>query len=63
MRLRSDVRISVRVGTQPTRRIDLYRHPARRKAFLVNLDGRRSKKLEEVTATEVAARIRKWITP
>lgn len=59
MRLRSDVRISVRIGGGHTRRIELYRQPAGRK-FWVRLDGRLSK-VSENTVTGVTTLIRKWI--
>ena len=58
--LKSDIRISVRVGENKTRKIELIRQPYGDK-FWVRVDKRRSKKLDEATVTEITDKLRRWI--
>ena len=60
MYLKSDVRISVRIGNGKTRKIDLIRMPSGPR-FWVRLDKRKSKKMDNVTLTEVIDQLRRWI--
>jgi hypothetical protein len=54
----ADIRISLKRRGEKTHRIELIRQPFRRK-FWIRRDGRKSKKMPEATATEIAEAIRK----
>jgi hypothetical protein len=56
----ADVRISLKQKGGRTHRIELIRQPIRRR-FWIRRDGRKSKKMPEATATEIAEAIRKWL--
>ena len=60
MYLKADIRISVRVGQNKTRKIELIRQPYGEK-YWIRIDKRRSKKLDEATVTEVTDKLRRWI--
>ena len=60
MFLRSEIRISVRVGENKTRKIELIHQPYGDK-FWVRVDKRRSKNLDEATVTEITDKLRRWI--
>ena len=60
MYLKSDIRISVRVGENKTRKIELIRQPYGEK-YWIRVDKRRSKKLDEATVTEITDKLRRWI--
>lgn len=59
-RLKADIRISVKVHGKRCRKLELVRQPVGAR-YWVRIDGKRSEKLPEATATEVADRIRRWI--
>lgn len=61
MRLRSDIRISVRVGKGKTKRLELIRMPAGEKYWL-RVNGKNSKRFEVTTITEFTDQLRRWIT-
>ena len=60
-RLKADVRISLKKRGGPTHRIELIRQPVGRK-FWVRRDGKRSAQVPEATATQIAERIRRWLS-
>ena len=57
-RLPADIRISLKKRGRKTYRIELIRQPTGRR-FWIRKDGRYSSKVPEVTATQVAERIRR----
>jgi len=59
-RLPADIRISLKQRGGNTFRIELVRNPFNRR-FWVRVGGKRSAKLPEATATEIADRIRRWL--
>ena len=56
----ADMRISLKRRGGKTYRIELIRQPFRRR-FWIRRDGRKSKKMPEATATEIAEAVRKWL--
>ena len=61
MRLPADIRISVRIGEQPTHRIELIRQPAG-KRYWIRRDGTSSKRMNEATITQVCDKLRRWLS-
>ena len=59
-RLRADIRISLKKRGGPTHRIELIRQPVG-KRYWIRRDGKDSAKLPEVTASQIAERIRRWL--
>ena len=59
MYLKSDVRISVRIG-QKTRKIELIRQPSGDR-FWIRIDRRKSAKMDDATITEVTDKLRQWL--
>ena len=59
-RPRADLRISLKERGGQTYRIELIRVPFTRR-FRVRRNGKKSRKLPEATATEVADEIRRWL--
>ena len=60
MRIRSDVRVSVRIGKGRTKRLELFKKPAGEKYWL-RVNGKNSKRFEETTITEFTDQLRRWI--
>jgi hypothetical protein len=60
-RLPADIRISLKKRGGPTHRIELVRQPVGRR-YWVRRDGKYSTKMPEATATQIAERIRRWLT-
>jgi hypothetical protein len=59
-RLPADIRISLKRRGGKTHRIELIRQPLRDR-FWVRRDGKRSLKLPQATATQIADKIRRWL--
>ena len=59
MYLKSDIRISVRIGDK-TRKLELIRQPSGSK-FWVRIDKRKSQKMDETTITEFTDKLRQWL--
>ncbi len=59
-RLPADFRISLKRHGRKTHRIELVRNSFNQR-FWVRTNGRRSLKLPEATATEIAHHIRRWL--
>lgn len=60
MNTKSDIRISIRRGDGATRKIELIALPFPNK-YWVRIDGKKSKKTEVTTITEVTHKIREWL--
>ena len=56
----ADIRISIKRRGGQTHRIELIRQPFLRR-FWIRRDRRKSAKMPEATATEIAEAIRKWL--
>lgn len=59
--IKSDIRISVRRKDNATRKIELIALPYSREQYWVKVDGKKSKKLEVTTITEVTHKLREWL--
>ncbi len=60
MRIRSDIRVSVRIGKGKTKRLELIKQPSGEK-FWLRVNGKDSRKFEETTITEFTDQLRRWI--
>jgi len=57
---KADIRISVRRGDGVTRKIELIALPFSDK-YWVRIDGKKSRKMEVTTITEVTHKLREWL--
>jgi hypothetical protein len=60
MRIRSYIRVSVRIGRGKTKRLELIEQPSGKK-FWLRVNGKNSRKFEETTITEFTDQLRRWI--
>ena len=61
MKLRANIRISIRIDGKPNRKIELIRQPSGKRYWL-RVDGKYSKRYEDITITELSDQLRRWLT-